>query len=190
LIWQVTKVEHCDVHGTKLISECTNCEGNFPYVWDNMHSFICPHCMKDIRGMGERNLALVNVKSNVQTDWEFLLDPNVSIVRTFGQLSKDQSLALVILYSWALWEGGNRDFKYSPGYSQLTQDAKRIREFVLCGDPYYRPGLQIVLKFLNRVILRIRNLTNILVPDSFYDDLKKSKSIYKYAVGLVWDKVI
>jgi hypothetical protein len=42
-----------------------------------------------------------------------------------------------------------------------------------------------VLKFLNRVNLRIRDLTNILVPDSFYDDLKKSKSIYKYAVGLV-----
>lgn len=107
-IWQIKRVEMCNIHMTKLTAKCSNCGKVQPYFTNKLAEFKCVQCDSLLC---EQNSELIIDKDilteqmKMYKNWDYLFDANINGFGNIRGMSKEKSLAIKVLY--ALQFGNN-----------------------------------------------------------------------------------
>lgn len=102
LVWQVNEIEVCPIHGLKLKSECTGCNRPFHYSDDILVTSTCTNhdCNADLLDGCEtvQNNDFFEQQMGFFKEWSHLLYYNAPLAEERPGLTREQSLALKLLY--------------------------------------------------------------------------------------------
>lgn len=105
LIWQMKRVEICDIHLSRLTSKCNKCGMEQPYVSSELMSFKCSNCGSLLSEQRDELVAdegAISNQINVCKNCYYILDVNMPAFPMIDGISKEKSLAINALYSLQL----------------------------------------------------------------------------------------
>lgn len=103
LIWQAREIEICDFHYVSLMSVCSICLKEQPYISNSLACCVCQHCQSAL--YKSNNEVIINedfIIDQLQKyeDWRYILDPTTELVseNEIEGLTKEKTLAMKFLF--------------------------------------------------------------------------------------------
>ncbi len=175
LLWQVKGINICDQHFIKLESECPNCQNPIVYISEHLNQYKCSYCgfnLMEIKEEKEYDPQIIKEQMELYKQWYFLLNPENRLISLVDGLTKEQMLAMVMLYTAQQCNRSHIDKKsikyFGDGYSgDLIRKASGISD-------KYQIRLHTILDLLNKANISIEKFSRTTVPHSYI------KSVIEY----------
>ena len=168
LIWQISDIEICDVHSTKLISHCTECGRQQPYVSNKIAELKCTNCDTNLHQMEVsqiQNKEVVNEQLKFYKYWEFLLKPHLTLCNLIKGMSKEKSLIITFFYACQL---GKKEFKLDSVIKLFHYKfAYELLECVYDRESPTHITQNRLFNMLRLISISIEEFSNINVPKEF-----------------------
>lgn len=108
LIWQISDLDMCNLHHTKLTSKCHNCSVEQPYTLNDSDIYRCFNCnaiLYENSGEYVCDENIISEQIRKYRDWTYLLDNDMRLANCIEGFSVEKSLAINFLY--CLQQGNN-----------------------------------------------------------------------------------
>lgn len=174
LLWQVNGINICDKHFTRLDSVCQNCKKPIEYCSDYINQHRCSHCgFLYLKQVGEKvsEKEIIDEQMYMYRNWKFLLDYEKDLFTDKQGFSKEQMLAMKMLYTSQInstYLDTNNIMFFGKGYyKNLIKKANGISD-------NYQIRLHVLLDFFRSMNIDAESFSKILVPDDYF------KSVMNY----------
>ncbi|MCX7922242.1 MAG: TniQ family protein [Clostridia bacterium] len=174
LLWQVNGINICDKHFTRLKSVCPNCNSPIPYCSEFINKHKCPNCGSLYYQYEEEKVAdddIINEQIEVYTNWRFLLDQNCSLVSVKTGFTKQQLLAMKILYASQM---SCSEFKQNHNSSLKKSFSIKLMKKANGISDNYNIRLHVLLDFLKNNNLTVEQFADICIPDTYIKSIIES----------------
>lgn len=164
LLWQVTDITVCEIHGVELQSTCNECNLPIPYVSEYGKEYGCrngcEHFIND-RMVPLSDASYLEEQRRKYHQWRFLIDKDTELIQPIEGISKLKSLLIILLYI-----GLNGDATRSGGLVLTKHTVASLRAMGLQGTDTLVVTIKHMLKVINTRGINIEELCQISVPAS------------------------
>lgn len=178
LEWQVKEIEICDEHLHPLVENCPSCHAAQPFAAESWRMYQCVNCFCDLRACVIEKLEqlepkYVEVQLKKIDDWRFLLDANENLFHLIPGFSRQQSLAILLLYITQ-----NKKHEFNPKLNVVLPGPtiSRLKSFITNLKDGQLMEFHKLLSLLRLSGHSLRNLPYIHVPKHFIDSLFDEQS--------------
>jgi len=160
LLWRLQPVVACLKHGCQLQGVCHGCGQSLPVVESYQQHLECGYCGADLRRLPivwATDEVLVR-EARQQPDWQFLLDPTVSLVGDFVKETKQDIASQVGLKMRYLRQ------QRGESITQLATCSGIAESMISSVEGGRRASLVTYLEYLNRMSCTWQELATITIP--------------------------
>ena len=171
--WQVKEIEICDQHHVPLVSTCPICNSVQPFGSESWKTYMCVNNCMDLRKcmvkeLQEHDGEYLEEQLTKYDDWWFMLNEHEKLFDDIQGYSKQQSLAIVLLYiAWV--KDLQCDSKIGIGVSSGT--IRTIKSYVTGQEGGNLMEFGKVLSIVRNLGVPLRTLSQVHVPVEFVNSL-------------------
>lgn len=173
LLWRLQMVSACLKHGCQLQGVCHCCGQSLPVVESYQRHVRCGHCEADLRQLPVV-LATDEVlarESRQQPDWQFLLDPAVSLVSDLDKKMKlDVARKVGLKMRYLRQQRGE-------SIAQLAKRSRITESMISCAEGGRRTSLVIYLEYLDSISITWQELAAVVVSDEYLTGYNQPKHL-------------
>lgn len=169
LLWRLQPVVTCLEHGCRLQGSCHHCGQSLPVVESYQQHLRCGHCGADLRQLSivpATDEALAR-EARQQPDWQFLLDPTVSLVSDMNEepkLTIARQIGLKLRYLRQ-----QRD----ESSAQLAKRSRLTESMISSVERGQHASLVTYLEYLESMSCTWQELAAITLPDELLAKFKR-----------------
>lgn len=168
LIWQVTEINYCEIHGLELNTKCSSCNSFIPILPNSADIKKCPTCGFDLCNSTRTQYVSSCKEQRNYEDWHSILNQKTSPLHPNDNISNVQNMALRIL------------FLIEPYKKELTIDEKStlssIMHLARCTKSALTSiHLGSILHFLRKYNVPIQDFFSMNLPQEYIEAILNPK---------------
>jgi hypothetical protein len=175
LIWQVKDIYFCNIHHTKLLSECPYCGQEQKYFSNALGVLRCHNCGKHLCDFDDEicsNETTLKAQKKCYGDWNYLIYSEDILTEKFNNFTLSKSLAIKLYY---IIQNEKRVSKDESNKYLGKMKMLRMVNFIKKDAGKYNVNLYIILNILNAMNIRIEQFARTYVPDLYIQSLLRER---------------
>ncbi|WP_245583843.1 TniQ family protein [Paenibacillus terrigena] len=174
LIWQISDIEVCNVHGVELVNDCNHCGKIQPYIRDILNDCACVSCERElsqkenilanVENMKESQIELINV-------WTKLLAWSKPLTECLFDLTLEQTIALKIIY---LAQGEQNKYQFGQVKYHTNREIAELKNKVL-GRENKGSILGSLIRFLIKSKTQVEYLYDVEINEEYFISIQGDK---------------
>ncbi|OMF34608.1 hypothetical protein BK133_12505 [Paenibacillus sp. FSL H8-0548] len=188
LLWQIAEIDLCEIHLTKLLSDCPICFKSQPYFSEQTGLLLCDNKLHDLHNQKSTCISTEDIMEQKRKyeEWRYLLDPDTEIFPEIKGVNKEVGKAVILMYI-SQSEANNN---FSNKQSILTKLAvSKFKKMICQGGSSERIGFERTFEIIRKAKVDIRTLSSLSITDGFIASVCEKQNKYTPIVKKAYDKM-